>query len=357
MPIRTLQPKLAQIGRIRLGDRKGNRNAPQALSAFRLTVPNANKPILEFAAGLYGGAVQAWENPMEGKSWELYTEANRLHVYVPPQMALEQWCEEWSGAGLVCRCDGETIVKHIDADLEHAPCQCDPDNRKCVEKTRFSVFLPDLPGGLNFWRVDTQGYYAGTQILGQIMMLSGVTQPVEGYIAITDERRKEYNREKKKYDTKRFKTLTLQLIHTPRQVLYELPQAEQRKQLTEHVSDLYGDAPPRMIEGGDRYDIPDPGPIPPLQAKAQNAYNAALDVRKQVANGPERDDLSKLMAPVREIGQGKDVEPTYANHCIEALEKKIVELSTLEDTSKPRLEPMHFGEDVAKPTAKEGTLL
>jgi Recombination directionality factor-like len=85
---------------------------------------------------------------MEGRSWELYTEANRIHVYVPPTMALSQWCEQWKGGGLVCRCDGETIQKHINPERVGTPCTCPEGAEKpCEDMTRFSVFLPDLPGG------------------------------------------------------------------------------------------------------------------------------------------------------------------------------------------------------------------
>lgn len=251
-----LQPRLAQIGRIRVGDRKGTRGAPQRLKTFRLTVPYASKPILHVCAHLYGGDVQQWENPETGREFELYTTVNSLKVLILPRECVVAYCEMWNRSGLVRRCDGETILADNEepARVGH-PCLCPDDieerqalakdGRACADKTRISVMLPDVPA-IGLWRLDTGSYYGATEAMGQVSLLQqlGITSPVEAVLAIEEHKRKRILPGKDKPETRRFLVPTLRILMTPKQVLLEMPQQEAQKQLQspqERIADVWGD--------------------------------------------------------------------------------------------------------------------
>jgi hypothetical protein len=164
MSIITLQRKIAESGRIRIGQQvdTGRGKRPEKLTTFRLTSPDRSR--IEQAAQLFGGTVQPWQAPA-GPQFEVITETDALNVIVPPSdMAFSQWFELWSAGGCARRCDGHTET------ITDAPCVCDPDNRECSIHTRLSVFLADMRG-LGFWRVDTSGYYAAVELQGAVEVL------------------------------------------------------------------------------------------------------------------------------------------------------------------------------------------
>lgn len=164
MSIITLQRKIAESGRIRIGQQvdTGRGRRPEKLTTFRLTSPDRSR--IEQAAALYGGTVQPWQAPA-GNQWEVITETDALNVIVPPSdMAFSQHYELWSAAGCTRRCDG------VHESISQGPCICDPDNRECNIHTRLSVFLADMRG-LGFWRVDTSGYYAAIELQGAVEVL------------------------------------------------------------------------------------------------------------------------------------------------------------------------------------------
>lgn len=164
MSIITLQRKIVESGRIRIGQQvdTGRGKRPEKLTTFRLTSPDRNR--IEQAAKMFGGTVQAWQAPA-GNQWEVITETDSLNVIVPPSdMAFSQWYELWSAAGCTRRCDGAT------ESISDGPCICDPDKRDCSIHTRLSVFLADLRG-LGFWRIDTSGYYAAVELQGAVEVL------------------------------------------------------------------------------------------------------------------------------------------------------------------------------------------
>lgn len=168
MPILTLQRRLREAGRIRIGDRKGNRNAPRKLDTFRLT--SSDRTLLEHAAALYGGTVEKWED-----QWEIYTKVAELPVIVPPsEMAFEQWMELWSGGGCLRRCNG------IEEQLHKQPCVCTlnpdlPAKERCTPHTRLSVMLRDLPG-IGVWRIESQGFYAATELAGSVQVCAAAAE-------------------------------------------------------------------------------------------------------------------------------------------------------------------------------------
>ena len=166
MTILTLQRRLAEVGRIRIGAKvptsDGKRTRPSAIEAFRLTSRDQRR--IQAASELWGGQVEPWESP-SGKQWQVFTETTELDVVVPPtQMAFSQSLELWSAGGCQRRCDGVT------ESITEQPCLCDPDNRECNIHTRLSVMIRDLPG-LGVWRIDTGGYYAAVELGGAVEII------------------------------------------------------------------------------------------------------------------------------------------------------------------------------------------
>ena len=157
-----LQRRLAEIGRIRIGQQVATGNGkrrPAKLTTFRLTSADRNR--IQQAAVLYGGQPTEWEAPA-GNQWEVVTEADALNVIVPPSdMVFSQHYELWSGGGCQRRCDGRN------ESISEGACLCDPDRRECTIHTRLSVMLRDLPG-LGVWRIDTSGYYAAVELQGAV---------------------------------------------------------------------------------------------------------------------------------------------------------------------------------------------
>lgn len=171
MPIIALQRRHHQIGRIRIGVQvpvngttKGGKpkTRPVKLETFRLT--SSDKRAIDAAAALYGGEAHPWEE-QEGQ-FEVITDTNELSIAIPPDGELSQWYELWSGGGCVRRCDGQW------EQIGDQACVCDPENeRDCSPHTRLSVVLTDLPG-MGMWRLDTQGWYAATELAGTINLLA-----------------------------------------------------------------------------------------------------------------------------------------------------------------------------------------
>lgn len=175
MPILDLQRKMAQVGRCRIGIKKGNR--PVKIETFRFT--SSYKEAIENIAALYGGEVELWKPDEKGtQQFEVITEANAIPIVVAPGQVLDQWFECWSRGGCTRRCDGQTER------LSGTPCVCpsDIDERRelaktgkaCSETTRFSFIVRDA-GVLGLWRLDTKGHYAAVEMAGIAELLEQAT--------------------------------------------------------------------------------------------------------------------------------------------------------------------------------------
>lgn len=183
MPITTIQRQFRELGRIRLGQqveysKNGQkRKRPEKLDTFRLTSPV--RALLEHAAEVYGGKVAAWPDAPDGDEFQLITTTDTLDIIVPPNGAVSQWYELWSGAGCQRRCDG---VREI---LSMGPCKCpaDPLDRTelaakgeaCKPTTRLQVVLPKVPD-LGIWLLVSHGYYAAVELLGTAELLAAAAQ-------------------------------------------------------------------------------------------------------------------------------------------------------------------------------------
>lgn len=224
MPIIDLQRGVAETGRIRIGQLVPSRNGhrPAKLDTFRLT--SADRRRIDQVAELYGGTVTEWAAP-SGKQWQVITATAELNVVVPPhELAFSQWYELWSAAGCQRRCDGVTDT------IGECPCVCDPELRgrakdQCDIHTRLSVMLRDLPG-LGVWRLDTQGWNAGRELLGAVEIL----QIAAGHGALLPARLRLEQRSSKrigdngKPETYRYAVPVLDIEVSPAQLLAGGPQ-------------------------------------------------------------------------------------------------------------------------------------
>lgn len=190
MPIITIQQRMTEVGRIRLGEQvptKGGRTRPSRLDRFRLT--SHSRPAIESAADVYGGTVNPWQSPA-GPQWQLTIEADALEVIVAPGESFSQWFELWSGGGCERRCDGVALetFKGRDVRDQGLACACPRDTEErvaqaaegaaCKPTTRLAVWLPRL-AGIGVWRAETHGFYAAAELPGVVGLLQGLA--AQGY--------------------------------------------------------------------------------------------------------------------------------------------------------------------------------
>lgn len=178
-PIITVQRRMAEQGRIRLGQKvatSGGRTRPDKLDRFRFT--SASQRLIEAVAATYGGKAQPWDN--DGKSeWEVITDARSIPVIVV-KGGFSQWHEFWTKGGCKHRCDGEK---------DPAGNYCNPQDTQhlqAIEKptTRLSVMLEQIEG-LGVWRMETHGWNAAAELpsMAELAMHVGDLVPATLYLA------------------------------------------------------------------------------------------------------------------------------------------------------------------------------
>lgn len=162
MPIITTQRRMAEQGRIRLGQqvattrRNGEQGTrPEKLDRFRFTSPNQG--LIEQIAAKYGGTAREWDNAGKAE-WEVISDARALPVIVV-KGGFSQWHELWTRGGLQHRCDGEK---------DPAGAYCDPDDpqhKQAIDKptTRLSVMLSEIES-LGVWRMESHGWNAAAEL-------------------------------------------------------------------------------------------------------------------------------------------------------------------------------------------------
>lgn len=185
MPILDLQMRMRQLGEIRIGhvvagttkDGKAY-TRPAKLNQFRFTSPS--REILAEVAKLYGGEVQPWTPANGGPAeFEVYSNATRLPVVIPPRDAVSQWYELYQGSKCIRRCDGRTEMKQDRA------CMCNPENRQCKITTRVNVMLRDVPA-LGQWLLITKGYNAAVTLPPAAELLSRAGTHVPGWLGMEE---------------------------------------------------------------------------------------------------------------------------------------------------------------------------
>jgi recombination directionality factor gp3-like protein len=195
--IRDLQSALAELGRIRLGQRVPKRDGsgvrPDKLDRFKFT-SGAEHLVTEIAA-LYGGEVGPFTGEgVRGKQFQVVTDTNIIPVYLP-QQRIDPFYEQWKGGVCTRRCDGERDHIHDN------PCDCNPDKRECKPTTRVNVMLADVPG-IGVWRLETHGIYAAMEMSQLAMLLAGVQIPIPGRLLLESRLRKFFNRKEGKVETR-----------------------------------------------------------------------------------------------------------------------------------------------------------
>lgn len=151
-PILDLQRREMESGRVRFGNKIGNR--PNRLDHPLFTSPD--KALVEMVAASHGGSVTPWPGG-EGQ-WQTEVEGD-VNVLIPvaPEVCSQFW-ERWSGGGCMRRCDGVTDI------INDQPCDCDKtaEKRACNATTRFVVLLPET--GDARWRVETKSINAAMEL-------------------------------------------------------------------------------------------------------------------------------------------------------------------------------------------------
>lgn len=167
LPILTLQKRMHEAGRIRIGVQvptKSGKTRPDKLDTFRFSSSDRTK--IEHLAQLFGGQPKPWRNGVLDQ-YDVVTDATTIDVIVPPtDMAFTQYLELWSGGGCQRRCDGARET------LSDQPCMCDPDpeQRDCKPTTRLSLMVAQVQG-MGLWRIETHGWYAASELAGSVELI------------------------------------------------------------------------------------------------------------------------------------------------------------------------------------------
>lgn len=204
MPIITLQQRIREVGRIRLGD-KGSKGEPRKLTTFRFT--SFDKRAIEAAAELFGGECKpCTTKDLEGQ-FEVISNAAEIPI-MASAVDPSQYMELWSGGGCQRRCDGHTEL------LSGKPCMCEAGNEECKPTTRLPVILPDLPG-LGVWRLESKGWNTASELVQSFELLRSLSGRVmaEGILAIEERRGKHDGK------TVRFMVPVIRIGQTPRAML------------------------------------------------------------------------------------------------------------------------------------------
>ncbi|MCK9928109.1 hypothetical protein MXD62_13155 [Frankia sp. Mgl5] len=175
-------------GRIRPGTSKPSTNpnakpgtrVPVRLQKWRLT--SSNQKAIEAVATRFGGTPQPWAESRRGTQWEVITETNRLPIFIPPAVALDQWMELWSGGKCLRRCEGGPGAVNT---RNRRPCECPSDDAErialakqnppaaCKTMSRFRVRLLDVPG-IGFWRVECGGFHGAVEMKATVDTLAAL---------------------------------------------------------------------------------------------------------------------------------------------------------------------------------------
>lgn len=136
-PMIDIQRRHAEVFRIRLGDKDGNR--PRKLTeSIRITA--ASQQVVQAFADVYGGEPSQWE-----RQWQVYLPTSELQILVLPGQSVQQWWEYYRGSVCERRCDGYQEQK------TGKRCLCPEDiserandKNSCSPMTRVNVLCPDV---------------------------------------------------------------------------------------------------------------------------------------------------------------------------------------------------------------------
>ena len=222
-----IQKRLTEVGRIRMGEKQGNR--PVKLDNFRITSPNQS--ILGEVADRYGGNVTPWDD-----QYQVNITADEIKILLPMGDGIfSEWYEEWSRGGIQKRCTGEYD------EVRDCPCDCVPGDRMCKPTSRLSMWLPEIES-LGVWMLSSTGYNANAELGGTVQALQDAARalgrPVKAPLSL--EQRKKVS----EGQTRRFAVPVIQ----PREPVERILEATQGTQ--------------QRLQAADRPDIPAIAPPP-----------------------------------------------------------------------------------------------
>ena len=203
---REFQARMTVVGKIRLGvyvTPEGQRGRPQKIDTFRFT--SENEALIRAVADAYGGEVRQW-TPQGSRTaeWEVISGTDAVPVYIVNGQDLDPWYEAWGG-GRTCirRCDG--IINKINQEL----CVCIPADGtrsklapkdQCKPTTRAQVMLAEIPG-LGSWLLESHGENAARGLSVFRDFIASAPMPVPAMLRLRHESRRQWNFEKKKFDS------------------------------------------------------------------------------------------------------------------------------------------------------------
>lgn len=181
--IKTLPTRYPEIGRLRLGEKDGNR--PKKLTTWRAT--SNDELTLRALATIYGGNVEEWKDGEQ--TYQVTTESDTLEVLLPADPVFTAF-EAWTAGGCQRRCDGERCTVPVEGPdgghLEEQDCVCldrgwTPGDHKdvkagaCTVNVRLKVVIPAVPG-LGIWSMTSHSIYAAMELPSQVELLASMAQ-------------------------------------------------------------------------------------------------------------------------------------------------------------------------------------
>ena len=279
MAIIGLQKRLTEVGRIRMGERQGNR--PVKLDNFRITSPNQS--ILGEVAERYGGNITPWDD-----QYQVTIAENEINILLPMSDGIfSEWYEEWSRGGIQKRCTGEYD------EVRDCPCDCVPGDRMCKPTSRLSMWLPDIES-LGVWMLSSTGYNANAELGGTVQALQDAARalgrPVKATLSL--EQRKKVS----EGQTRRFAVPVIQ----PREPVERILEATQGTQ--------------QRLQAADRPDIPAIAPPPDdfADEPVDTKWNPEGEITGFTTVRGDRSDVipdnwrKQIVIAAREIGLSDD---------------------------------------------------
>ena len=251
-----IQKRLTEVGRIRMGEKQGNR--PVKLDNFRITSPNQS--ILGEVAERYGGNITPWDD-----QYQVTIAENEINILLPMSDGIfSEWYEEWSRGGIQKRCTGEYD------EVRDCPCDCVPGDRMCKPTSRLSMWLPEIES-LGVWMLSSTGYNANAELGGTVQALQDAARalgrPVKATLSL--EQRKKVS----EGQTRRFAVPVIQ----PREPVERILEATQGTQ--------------QRLQAADRPDIPAIAP-PPDDFADEPAYLQVDNPQQPFTRNPEAVDMT-----------------------------------------------------------------
>lgn len=171
IPIRQLDRRLPELGRIKDGVKVAGKGQPKAIDTLRFT--SQDPKALEQVAAELGGEVVPYKDPKSTDTHELITPVAETRVILPPDpLSGTPMYELYSGGGRERWCDGVTCEQWRKGPDGPEPyevaCLCAAAGElACKPTIHLSVILPFTRMG-GTWRWTTHSYNAAVELPGMV---------------------------------------------------------------------------------------------------------------------------------------------------------------------------------------------